>query len=592
MGQKIRQSDCEEIPDSEELVAKMRRNPSNAAIVVMAIQKKRSGMAVQRTIMTLGDESRLKGNKIIGDLSGKGKDVIPVGTTEVAVVHGIPNVGNNVVENITPPDYQLAQACGHAAAITSLVNGEVVAKLDKDAVERVKLTCYTAASVASVVAVIHSTVSTVKVVGTYHGLDWAARLYTAIINRSPADKMNFVAGVQRAVLQPVPLKSYSAVSKKQEPTRGIRNLKQEEARYLAHVDSRCILQNGPIPVSTSTTDPTVEGALQTLTVSRAIRGKDNVGLSGMTLGCYTSELISKRSAITRDAVAVISQVAVQPKKRIIVIGVPNELARDVSFNFKGREIYFEGLARGTVKDVESRMTYANKKDCYVFDFTSIPYRLKKNVETTTQYADELTEDINALAEKYSKIDCHCYVFRHFWLGQKVNAHPLVPPAPHNLVGYFCVGAKCGATLTGEQYRQLSISANFLRNGWLFHRAKVWEILSKRTGVKSPLVPYCLAPRVVVHTPDDIREVIEAGQLENIEFDSYFADVHPESDEDDGEFDEDDPDGAEEEEDDVDESVEEEKPLKRNRAREKKVKSKDKDEGEEGKEYAFSQTDSV
>lgn len=550
-------------------------------------------MAIQRTLMTLADESRLKGNKLIGDVTGKGKDVVVVGTAEIPVVHGIPNVGATVVENITPPDYQLAQSCGHAAAITSLVNGEVVAKLDMNAVERVKLSCYTASSVATVVSIVHSTNTVVKIQGTYHGLDWASRMYAAIIHRTPADKMNFVAGIQQAVLSAIPLRTHSVVSKKMEPTRGLRNLKQSEATLLQHVTARSVLQCGPVPVSTSTAEPTIEGALQTLTVSRSIRGKDNVGLSGMTLGCYTSELISKRSSVARDAVAVISQVATQPKKRIIVKGVTSELARDIHHNFKDREIYFEGLARGTVKDVESRTTYSNKKDCYVFDFTSISYRLKKNVETTEQYVAEMAEEIDSLADVHRRTDCHAYVFRHFWVGQKVNANPIVPPSPHNLVGYFVVGAKCGTQISGEQFRALSISANFLRNGWLFHRAKVWELLTKRTNVKCPLVPYCLAPRVVVHTPDDIREVIEAGQLENIEFDSYFEDVHPdesenEDDEDDDEDDQVAPDG---EEDESESDEEEDVPLaKKKKVRVKEHRSAGKGKG--GGEYQFSGTDTV
>lgn len=119
------------------------------------------------------------------------------------------------------------------------------------------------------------------------------------------------------------------------------------------------------------------------------------------------------------------------------------------------------------------------------------------------------------------------------------------------------------------------------------------VVTKRTNVKCPLVPYCLAPRVVVHTPDDIREVIEAGQLENIEFDSYFEDVHPdESENEDDEDDDEDDHGAPDGEEDESESDEEEDvPLaKKKKVRVKEHRSAGKGKG--GGEYQFSGTDTV
>mgnify|MGYP007038688819 CR=1 FL=1 len=296
-------------------------------------------------------------------------------------------------------------------------------------------------------------------------------------------------------------------------TQGLRPLKQSEADHVgATVNSGYVMQTGnishPVPMPPKFD---AETALRVLDGGRALRGKDGNGLSGMTLGSYTGEYISKRSATVRDIVAVITALCTDKSRPIFVRGVDANIARDVAVNFT-QQIHFEGLNVGAVRGLISAPAFPNKDGGYFINWESRPFPVKSNDTTVDNYAHMVADGIRAQAHVAEKELAFATVFRHLWLGTATSLQTIVPPSPHNLVGLFVVSKEDLKLpkITGSEFLELSIRANSYRNTFMFHRRKVWGLLTVKTHIRSPLVPYKLAGPARVTRLEDLTEDVANG----------------------------------------------------------------------------------
>lgn len=514
--------DC---PEARALADQIRGVPTLWGEAARSILRRKNVEMAVTTPFTLVDKVRTEGFPILGSIDLSQPDVpvkVPVRDTVVDIPQHLslpnPQKATQFAAERSPYDFQSANASYFVGCYTKWSQSSVQPAVNQSSLESVRPPHLTPASLGVFVAAVSSIAADLKFSRpSMNGVEWASEFYRQLSTLSDADRsvasVTLCRPLMGQVMQDVPLTATRLKN-------GTRALKPSEIAFCGpHLSKGARLQSGNIPVSSSMpVTITGEVAAKQLVASRQLRGSDDRGLSGMTTGAYTGEIISKLSSVVRDCVAVINQFDYRSYPKTIIRGVNPHVAYHVVANFPNYDgLHFE---MNTAVDPKLNMKVSrfidNKKDALVIDFSVPEVQQRGGSQTFADYEREVCDSVLSAYSSHSKFDPATVAIRHRMYSSLLEGvHYFTPPAPHNAIQTIVFGARSPdvkrSAMNPAQIPELIVRANRARDSFPFHRKPVWGILMHNLpNLASPLVPYRLASKFKAATLELQWEALNLG----------------------------------------------------------------------------------
>jgi len=409
---------------------------------------------------------------------------------------------------IPPWDFQAANAAFYAGCLTeqkidttvegvrSLKKGRVQVAVGTETLANLRMKSLSESILLLYAKQLSDAVPSFGRVEPYTGTRWAHVVYVALMGLEPAHRMALIGRLNFILFN----NTFVAASFRP-PSDSENMLMRAEANSMGaqYNPSAYIFQKKAVDVTVPQVKNDPVSAYAYLRLCRAFRGKDDVGMSGMSVGAYGAQFTSREHAKIQRCVSIISYLAI-PKDVVVYVTMSDaRVCLALHATFPERNFRFPGHMM-KAEGVNFQSYVADMAGAWHIDFSTFNLEEKSNRETFDQYAAKLAQETSKRIDFAVTNRPLVYVSQAKILSFDVRVRNyeiayLSSPTPHNMVttvvAYVAdreIALPAGVTL--PQMCALSNAANSFRNLYFLHRMKISGHIEKASSCHlMPLVSF-------------------------------------------------------------------------------------------------------
>jgi len=533
----LKNSKSRETEEAKALLLAHKTNPQFLVLVMQTIAKTADGANVPITTFNVADELKNLGAKIrVSDPEAQTSEVnVTVGDTEIQITHALGLMNPTKLapffpgRMIAPWDFQAANLAFFIGCLTehkisvahegfnSRKSAKITVAVGTDFLVGLKIQSLSEPLLLLFARTLSELIPSFGRLDTYTGVAWAHVAYLALMKLEHGYRLSVVGRLFALLFENAPARSSFRPPSDSETML----MKAMASKLGMTFDARDFLfQRKAVDVKIPGVKDIPEAAYTYLRMCRNYRGKDEIGMSGMSAGAYGGHFTSRDNAKVQKCASVIAYFNPPPGTMIYVTMTDARVCMALHATFPELGLRFPGHTM-KIAGVGFESYVPDMSMAWWFDFSSFNLEDKANRDTMDQFVARLSEETSKRISATVNTRPAVYICQAKILAFNINVrsynvryYPSV--TPHNMVTTLAViqndvPHKFPPEIGVKQMCALANAANSFRNFYFLHRTSIAKRVESRAGAHFiPLVGFVRPSKVKFDSYTDFVTLTQAG----------------------------------------------------------------------------------
>jgi len=533
----LKNSKSRETEEAKALLATHRSNPQFLVLVMQTISKTTDGANVPITTFNVVDELKALGAKVhISDPEAQTSAVnVVLGETEIQVNQALGLINPMKLAPLFPGrlvaqwDFQAANLAFFIGCLTehrisvahegfnSRRSAKISVAIGTDFLTGLKIQNLSEPLLILFAKTLGDLIPSFGRLDTYTGVAWAHVAYLALMKLEHGYRLSVVGKLFAMLFENVPARGSFRPPSDSETML----MKAAAAKLGATFDARDFLfQKKAVDVKIPGVKDTPEAAYTYLRMCRNYRGKDEIGMSGMSAGAYGGQFTSRDNAKVQKCASVIAYFNPPPGTTVYVTMTDANVCLALHATFPELGLRFPGHTM-KIAGVGFESYVPDMSLAWWFDFSSFSLEDKANRDTMDQFAarlaDETSKKITATVNTRPAVYiCQAKILTFNINVRNYNVRYYPSVTPHNMVTTLAViqdavPHKFPPEIGIRQMCALANASNSYRNFYFLHRVSIAKRVETRAQAHFiPLVGFLRPSKVKFDSYTDFVSLTQAG----------------------------------------------------------------------------------